>query len=507
MRGPELNPGVSVEIGKPQEACGLVGVYLLPSAECGPIAQYIAQAGIHQLGHRGKAMTGLAVAWADQEAVLITGGEGDAGTALGRNTLLGQDGWVSMAHGRYATSSISSESTTERRSDSDGLQPIIGYTDDGRSVAIGHNGDYKNADEVCRLFGYNPSEMPSDSAVGHQVFVDALNDGMTPIEAGRHLSRVMTGAYALTIMVDDHLYALRDPWGFRPLHVAELKYGMGWMAASEQPAFQGMAQNHQELPRATMVEFTAEGPVYHTLLDDSELAHVPPSLCGFEYVYFSRPDSVHNGVSVENARVRKGEILASEAPVEADIVVGSPQSGLSAAEGYAYASGIRMKQGLIKNPSGGDRGFMAPEARQLVVSSKLHANEAVVAGQRVVLVDDSIVRGDTMRVIVQMLRDAGATEVHVRIASLPYKFTCEFGMDTKNPDELIASQMKVEEIRHYIEADSLAFISEEGYKEGIGVAASMVCMKCMTGVDPTTDPGYLANNADYIAKYLANRAA
>jgi amidophosphoribosyltransferase len=508
MRGAEtLSAGI--EIQKPGEACGVVMVRLRPDAHVEPHAHFIAVEAINQLSNRGDAATGLAVRCIPdgngEETLIKVGGPGDASHALGGSRVLGLDSRLAMAHGRYATSNMSNEqdpmSTVQPMERMSRLGPVV----------QGHNGDISNAEELAELFGVNPDDIASDSDLALLLLTMAIDQGMDEVEAIAHVSHLMVGAYSMTTMVGDRQFAWRDPWGFRPLYVGELPDGVGWVVASEQPAFEvGTigATELSEVPRGHAVELTDEGLVVHELFSAEEIEQIPPSFCAFEFVYFSRPDSRHMGRSVEDSREEAGELLAEQSGItgeDIDIVVGSPESGMSAARGFAFASHVRQKMGLIRNPKS-KRAFMAAAARADGVLSKLNPNKPVVAGKRVGVVDDSVVRGDTSATVNEQLKAAGVKEIVQLVASMPYIATCEFGMDTKNPEDLVARGRTIEEVAKIIGADSLHFLTRENFERALGPdVVGRVCMKCMTGEDPTVTPVQIGIRQDYLEKTLANQ--
>ncbi len=511
MVGPEGTAGVEFD-RPPQEACGLFAVHLRRDSAWGPIATELAASGIAQLGHRGDEGTGIAIYDEDMPGIWGTHGAGDAKAAFGENGIAGMDSWTAMAHGRYATSNMDSVSQAasakeRRKALFSKIQPMFYETESHGRISLAHNGDIKNAKELAELFGYDPNELASDSQLALFMLADTLDAGQEPVEAIRHVSHLMVGAFCMNALIDTSLYAWRDPWGFRPLFLGEFKDGeevVGWTTASEQPAFEVLGGRElRSVERGELVEITDDGVQSHELFTPEELQSIPPSLCIFEFVYFARPDTRLNGQSVGMARVRSGEILAREAPVPEDtIIVGSPNSGLPAAEGFAFASGKRMLPGLVKNPRDPRRSFMQPgqTARREVKALKTNVDRAIVDGASVARVDDSAVRGHTSQGDAEKLLGAGATEVHERIASPPYKHPCHFGMDTKVPEHLIASQMTEEEMQEHFGVDSLAFLSLRGLFEAIGAPADGAgyCTNCMTGEDPTETEVQLTARRRYI---------
>lgn len=533
----EIVGELAVEIDQPaQEACGLFMVHLRPDAVVGPAATELAAMGIGQLGHRGNEGTGVAVQ--DQARVLVIHGKGDAKEAFGGNQLLGQDAYSAMAHGRYATSNMDASAEDEsgeiKKSIYDTIQPMIEQAEvrEGRPVSIvqGHNGDIANAKELTELFGYKHEEIKSDSHLALLMLKDALEAGLSEVEAIRHISHLMVGAYSMTTMIGDKRFAWRDPWGFRPLFLGEIKNDEGgvegWAVASEQPAFEAIgARELGPVGRGELVEIGDDGPIVHQLFTEEELAQIPESLCIFEFVYFARPDTVLNGVNVGAARVKAGEILRKEENAalpfprrlgryaldrlrlhKNSIVVGSPNSGMLGAEGYAHESGMRMVPGLVKNPSDGRRSFMQPgqNGRIATALNKMNVVRSIVVGNKVYNGDDSRVRGHTSRRVNDQMRAAGAAELHGRIFSPPYKHPCHFGMDTKDPSQLKANRMSVEEMRKDAGDDSLVFLSLAGLLKSVGSKDGRgFCTHCMTGVDPTQTPVQIRTRREYLERTLA----
>jgi amidophosphoribosyltransferase len=300
---------------------------------------------------------------------------------------------------------------------------------------------------------------------------------------------IVEGAFSFVLMNAQRLFGVRDPYGFRPLCLGRLGPAgapEGWVLASETPALSVIGATFvREIEPGELVVIDGDG--VHSLTVPW-LKEVAPRLCIFEFAYIARPDSRLYGREVHETRCRMGELLAAQAPVEADMVMGVPESGVPAAEGFARASGIPYGQGLVKNRYIG-RSFIAPDqqARGDAVRRKLNALSETIAGKRLVVVDDSIVRGTTQRSVVRMLREAGATEVHLRISSPPWRWPCFYGIDTPSTDELIAANHSVDEIRDILGADSLAYISVENLKAAITVDAGF-CDACFTGDYPTAVP-------------------
>jgi amidophosphoribosyltransferase len=300
----------------------------------------------------------------------------------------------------------------------------------------------------------------------------------------------LAGAFSFVLMDASHLYGVRDPNGFRPLCLGRLgpaERPEGWVLASESPALDVIgATFERELRPGEMVTIGPDGVRSKQLFADDQVAG---RLCIFEFVYFARPDSRLHGQEVHGARRRMGELLARQAPVDADMVMGVPDSGVPAAEGYAREANIPYGQGLVKNRYIG-RTFIDPDHQSRVdtVRRKLNPLSENIKGKRLIVVDDSIVRSTTIRAVVGMLRDAGAAEVHLRISSPPFRWPCFYGIDTPRREELLAANMNVAEIADYLGADSLAYITLEHLKEAIGAGDVGFCDACLTGHYPVKVP-------------------
>jgi amidophosphoribosyltransferase len=293
------------------------------------------------------------------------------------------------------------------------------------------------------------------------------------------------GAFSLVLLDGDRLVGIRDPHGFRPLCLGKLD--QGWVLASETPALDITGAHFvRELEPGELLIVDSDGP---RSLRPWPADRIDPRLCLFEFVYLARPDSRLYGQELHSARIRMGELLAEQAPVAADMVMGVPDSGLPAAEGYAHRSGIRYGHGLVKNRYIG-RTFIVPDQAQRSqgVRRKLNPLRGAIAGQRLVVVDDSIVRGTTTRAMVKVLREAGAKEVHLRISSPPYRWPCYYGLDTGTRSELIAANLTVHEIEQYLGADSLAYLTLDALKKATGAPGAGFCDACLTGEYPADVP-------------------
>ena len=444
----------------PREQCGVVGVYTT-----GREAARITFFGLFALQHRGQEAAGI-VSYDDLFAH-VHKGEGLVASVFNEDILSTLKGPSAIGHTRYSTTGGS----TLRNA-----QPQVIETIDG-PLAVAHNGNLVNAPALRRRLlergvGLRTS---SDTEVMLQILTAAPGSWMERIRA---LMQQVEGAYALAILTSDAVYGIRDPWGFRPLVIGELDGG--YMLASETCAFSTTgARFVAELQPGEIVRIDARGP--HV---EQGVAAKARAFCTFEQIYFSRPDSVHDGVLVHRVRQRLGRQLAREAPAEADLVLSVPDSGTPHAVGFAQEAGLPYSEGLIKNRYVG-RTFIEPtqELRNAGVAMKFNPLRDNLAGRRIVMVDDSIVRGTTSRQLVRMLRDAGATEVHVRVACPAISHPCYMGIDMATPEELVASRLSVPEMCEQIGADSLAFLSIEGLMKALD-AEDGYCNACFTGRYP-----------------------
>ena len=445
------------------EECGVFGIYD-PVGDCARTAYY----GLYALQHRGQEACGIA-AINDRE-LSFHKDVGLVGEVFHEGILDELNGAMAVGHVRYSTAG------GLRR---ENAQPLtLNYVKG--TLALAHNGNLPHADELRTKFEYQGAifQTTSDSELIAYAIAQARLRCPSVEEAVQKALSGLRGAWSLIVMSPRKLVAARDPWGFRPLCMG--RRGKAVMFASESCALDAVgARFERELDPGEIV--AVEDGVVRTIQGPAGRGH----LCIFEYIYFARPDSTICGQSVHEARRRAGYFLAQEYPVEADVTVGVPDSGLDAALGYAEASGIPYGVGLVKNRYIG-RTFITPgqDHREQAVRIKLGALRSCVAGKRVVLVDDSIVRGTTSRQIVSLLREAGAKEVHLRSSAPPFIAPCYFGTDIPNKDELIACRYSVEEIRAQTGADSLAFLSLDALKRIVPDAACGFCDGCFTGKYP-----------------------
>jgi amidophosphoribosyltransferase len=453
-----------------REACGVVAIYAHPEAE------KLAYLGLHALQHRGQESAGIATS--DGETLHLHKGMGLVADIFEEEILSQLHGILAIGHTRYSTAGDSALLNA---------QPIRVQSNKG-TIALAHNGNLVNASQIRRRLESQGSIFQTNSDTEVIVHLIALSKEPTLPEAIADALRQVEGAFSLVMISADRIYAARDPRGFRPLALGRIPAGQGRrqdtvVFASETCAFDLIGASFERDVQPG--ELLMVGPAGMT--SRFYAPPLPQSSCIFEHVYFSRPDSLVFGRAVEESRSELGRQLAREAPAEADIVVPVPDSGVSAAMGYAAESGIPFRFGLIRNHYVG-RTFIEPKqsVRDFGVKLKLNPVRSLLTGKRVILIDDSIVRGTTSRKIVRMVRSAGAREVHLRISCPPTISPCFYGVDTPSLRELIAANKSVEEIREFIGADSLAYLSIEGLKKACGDGQkTSYCTACYTGSYPT----------------------
>lgn len=461
-----------------KEACGVFGVF----APGRSVAQLTFD-GIYALQHRGQESAGMAVS--DGETITVVKDMGLVSTVFDERTLSALQGDLAIGHTRYST---------HGSSDWNNAQPA--YRPVGRAgFALGHNGNLTETESLIKRAGMLPGMTGSDSDIVASLLASEFAESSTDDDRGELASAIeavvpdLAGAFSFVLMDATHLYGVRDPHGFRPLCLGRLgpeAAPEGWVLASESPALDviGAAFVRELLP-GELVTISAHGMTSRQLFAADELAD---HLCIFEFVYFARPDTRLHGVEVHGARRRMGELLARQAPVDADMVMAVPESGVPAAEGYARESNIPYGQGLVKNRYIG-RTFIDPDqqARMNAVRRKLNPLRDNIEGKRLVVVDDSLIRSTTIRSVVGMLREAGAAAVHLRISSPPFVSPCFYGIDTPTRGELLAANMTLEQIRTHLDLDSIAYLSLENLKAAIGAGASF-CDACLTGNYPVPVP-------------------
>ncbi len=449
---------------KPHEECGIVGAYI-PEEN---VAQTLFF-GLFALQHRGQESAGIATS--KGERIGIKAKMGLVSQVFREETLSGLPGHLGIGHTRYSTMGGSKEYNA---------QPLLADGQRGQ-IAVGHNGNVINAAdlriEMAEEFGATFNKT-SDTEVIAELFAKA--PGANWFEVSAYAMRRLKGAYSLVIMTKDQLIAVRDPIGIRPLCLGTLNGG--WVVASETAALDNLgAEFVRELEQGETLVIDKDG-VKSKIWSGARSNH---AMCIFEQIYFARPDSILNGELAYETRRRLGAAVYREHPVDADIVVGIPDSSTPHAVGLAAAAKIPYVEAIIRNRYVG-RTFIQPDqhSRSQGVKTKFNAMRGVVEGKRLLVVDDSIVRSTTVTRIVKMLRKAGAKEIHVRVASPPIKSTCHFGVDMATLGELIAYNKTVDEIRDYIGADSLAYLSVEGLLQAVRAPDKTYCNGCLTGKYP-----------------------
>ncbi|RRC96034.1 amidophosphoribosyltransferase [Schaalia canis] len=495
--------GDPFEDDRPHDHCGVFGVWA-PGEDVARLTYF----GLYALQHRGQQSSGIATS--DGQSLLVYKDQGLVNQVFSEETLQGLKGHIALGHVRYATTGADTWHNA---------QPTLGPTPTG-AMALGHNGNLVNTEELralahsvaqgedvqrgastdtsvlTALLGLAqslPGPLPfvaqprpegahATSAGGQTLGVPSetplsTEDAAPLVPAALKVLPRVRGAFSLVFMDETTLYGARDPHGYRPLVLGRLT--SGWVLASETAALDLVGASFvREVEPGELITINASG------VHSWHFAPTRANTCVFEYVYLARPDTVVGGRQIVAARREMGAILARECPAEADLVMPTPDSGTPAAIGYAQESGIPFAQGLVKNAYVG-RTFIEPtqSLRQLGIRLKLNPLREVIEGKRLIVIDDSIVRGNTQRALVKMLREAGAAEVHVRISSPPVEWPCFFGIDFPTRAELIASSMNTEEIRTWIGADSLGYLSLEGMVEATKQGTSL-CLGCFTGEYP-----------------------
>jgi amidophosphoribosyltransferase len=411
--------------------------------------------------------------------IFVSKGMGLVANVFSDETLEALTGHVAIGHTRYSTTGKSHWTNA---------QPFFREVGD-YAFALAHNGNLVNTAELASTIAVLPGDLSSDSELIAELLSDTLSassqDALRIEDALQLVAPQLKGAYSLVLCDASTLVGVRDPHGFWPLMLGQLNGG--YVLASETAAFDVIGATFlREVEPGEMVIVDDHG-LRSTRLFPAE--DTQSKLCVFEFVYFHRPDGYLYGKNVHQARVRMGEQLAYQAPVAADLVMGVPESGVPAAEGFARQSGIPFGHGLVKNRYVG-RTFIAPsqKLRALGVKTKLNPLKEAIEGKRLVVVDDSIVRGTTTKALVGLLREAGAAEVHLRISSPPYRWPCFYGMDTGKENELLAARATLDEIVAFVEADSLAYLSWGHLVDAIGVPEDQFCNACLTGAYPVEVP-------------------
>lgn len=450
----------------PKEECGVFGV-VAPGRDVARITFFALMA----MQHRGQESAGIAVA--EQGHVTVFRDLGLVTDVFDENALRTLTGDMAIGHVRYSTTGANKW---------DNAQPVV-HTRGQELIALGHNGNLCNTVSLRRDLQHDGD---LSATTDSELIVAALaNTDGDLLEAVRQAMPRFSGAFSAVALSSSELIAFRDPYGVRPLAIGQLPDG-GWCVASETCAFDQIG--------ATYVRDVVPGEAIRLTPDGIESIQAMPKadskLCVFETIYFARPDSIIDNQAVWDLRNRMGRQLAVEAPVEADLVVGLPDSGTPAAIGFSNESGIPFGEGVVRSRYVG-RTFIQPEQqlRRNSVRRKFNPLPSILAGKRVVIVDDSIVRGTTIQQVIRMFEDAGATEVHLRISSPPVRWPCFYGIDMATRDELIAANNEVEKIREEVGAASLAYISLDGLQTALGLPAERYCRACFTGDYPIPVPG------------------
>ena len=474
-----------------KEACGVFGLYAP-----GRAVAHLTFDGLFALQHRGQESAGMAVS--DGDVITVMKDMGLVTTVFDERKLMALQGDVAIGHTRYSTAGSS---------DWQHAQPV--FRGVGRAgFALAHNGNLTNTGALGERAGLLPGMVSSDSDLVAELLGQAYpSDAVhrTRAEQADDLERVLCtvlpqveGAFSFVLLDADRVIGVRDPNGFRPLCLGRLEptdeLPVGWVLASESPALDVIGATFiRELEPGEMVIIDGSGVRSEHPFPPER---IDPRLCIFEFVYFARPDSTLYGNEVHGARRRMGQLLATQAPVPADLVMGVPDSGVPAAEGYAVASGIPYGQGLVKNRYIG-RTFIAPTQAERAkgVRRKLNPLRENISRKRVIVVDDSIVRGTTTRAMVQMLRESGATEVHLRISSPPFRWPCFYGIDTPDRTELLAAIKTMDEIVEFLDVDSLEYLTLDHLVEAVDAPAAGFCDACLTGEYPVAVPVTLGSRA------------
>jgi amidophosphoribosyltransferase len=459
----------------PREECGVFGIYA-PGEDVATLTYFA----LYALQHRGQESAGIAVS--DGRRIVVHKDMGLVNQVFTETNLAALDGNLAIGHCRYSTTGASSWVNA---------QPQYRDTSTGGGFVLGHNGNLVNTAALARELDVPPTNdsevmaallareaRPSSKDAG------ASGRGVDLQEAILRVAPQFVGAYSVVVMDERHLHAFRDPHGVRPLVIGRLPNG-GWVVSSESAGLDIVgAVPVRNVEPGELVTIDADG------LHSQRFAEPRPNFCLFEWVYLARPDHRQDGRSVLYARREMGRQLAREAPVDADIVIPVPEAGRDAAAGFAAESGLPFADGLVKNRYVG-RTFIQPTQtlRQLGIKLKLSPVREVVEGRRLVVVDDSIVRGNTSRQLVAMLREAGAAEVHLRITSPPIAHPCYYGIDMATRAELIGADLAIEEIRAFVGSDSLHYISLDGLIDATPTPREKLCTACFTGDYPIPVPG------------------
>jgi len=464
-----------IRLDKFREECGVFGIYNMDKHDVARTTYY----GLYALQHRGQESAGIAVN--DDGTILYHKDMGLVPEIFNEVVLNHLKGKIAIGHVRYSTTGASLR---------ENAQPMVAKYKNGQ-MALAHNGNLVNVEEIRNKLEENGAifQSTNDTEVIINLIPRHRLSSNNIEEALQKVVKDIQGSYALVILTPKRLIGIRDPLGIRPLAIGKLENS--YILASETCAFDAVG--------AEFIRDVNPGEI--VLIGDDGITSIQTEApkekktCIFEFIYFARPDSFIDGASVHGSRIEAGKILALEHPVEADLVIGVPDSGITAAIGYSMQSGIPYGQGMIKNRYVG-RTFIQPNQgqREKSVRIKLNAMKNAIQGKRIIMIDDSIVRGTTSRRIVQMLKDAGATEVHMRISSPPIKYPCYFGIDTPSRKHLVAASKSVESIRELVSADSLGYLSIDGLLKTPVGAKHGFCTACFTGNYPMEVPGEGCNS-------------
>lgn len=453
------------EIDRPGEACGVFGIFG-PDIDAARLTYF----GLFALQHRGQESAGISVS--DGDNITVYKDLGLVAQVFSETVLAGLPGDLAIGHTRYSTTGSNSWENS---------QPVFRHFG-WNAITLAHNGNLTNTAQLSETLG--PLAATTDSELMTESIAQMMGEeGATLPDALARTLPSFEGAFTLAVMDNTTLVGVRDPHGFRPLCLGKLDEA--WVIASETAALDILGATFvRQVEPGEMVTIDRSG-----LTSSFPFDRVESRLCVFEFVYFARPDSRLLGQTIHTTRQRMGRALARQAPVDADIAVPVPESGIPAAQGFSETSGIPYVDGLVNNRYVG-RTFIQPAQamRERGVRMKLNAMPGVIEGNRVVLVDDSIVRGSTTKHLVAMVREAGATEVHLRISSPPYRWPCFYGMDTGDRSTLLAADRSVDEIAAELAVDSLAYLELDNLVEATGENADAFCTACLSGIYPTDVP-------------------
>ena len=474
--------------GEARDACGVVAIYA-PGEDVARLTYYA----LYALQHRGQESAGMAAS--DGQTMVVYKELGLVAQVFDETVLNSLKGHLAIGHTRYSTTGSTSW---------ENAQPSYKSSPDGQ-IALAHNGNLVNAPQLkdsLERSGGDPTpknaRLPSTSDTDLVAAHIARNNKGDMRAAILEVLPKLSGAFSFAIMDEERVYGARDPQGFRPLSLGRLPSG-GWVLASETSALDIIgAAFIRDVEPGELVTIDESG------VSTERFADAKPAACVFEHVYFARPDSNLMGQNVYASRYRMGQRLAHEAPVaNAELIIGVPDSGVPAAQGFAQAAGVPYGEGFVKNRYVG-RTFIQPtqSMRQQGIKLKLNPLREVIEGRRVVVIDDSIVRGNTTRQIVNMLKEAGAREVHLRISAPPLKWPCFYGVDMPDQDELIASHKSVKEIEEHVGADSLAYLSVEGMVDSTQIPKDTFCTACFTSRYPIPIPAEELRNKHVLEQTL-----